>query len=264
MRSKLTVLPLVVLSALLAQGCAATAARTTDLVAPANRTVAPALALPSADELRYGLEKREDERKSWQAQGLYVGAKASYSQILGDLDGDTAIVDSVSMPTEFVFLPDLDAAAGGGIEIANRWTVWEVALGYQVVEYDGSFGPATMDTEVTYIDLNFRRYFWVETPLQPFLLLGIGSSDAVIENGAADGMGVYDGKLDSGVNYNVGGGAAFFPLPWVSVWGQFLWRFGRYDQVEAPFDSSLVERSVDSDGWEMSGGVSFRVLRPRK
>jgi opacity protein-like surface antigen len=187
--------------------------------------------------------------------------------VLGDLDGDTAIVDDATAPTQFVFLPDIDASAGYGAQIGYRWYVWEVFLGYSITEYDADFAGAGMDTEITYLDLMFKHYFRPDSNVQPYLMGGIGWSEGEIDNGAVDTNPVIPtigtADLKNGVNYNVGGGVSLFPLPWLSVYFQGMWRFGRFDEVRGPFGSTLVSGSIDSDAWEVSTGANIRILRPR-
>ncbi len=206
---------------------------------------------------------RVDDTPSYAAPGLYVGGKLAVGQLLGDFDGDLAIVDDQMAPTEFNFVPDVDASPGVGIEISNRWRYWELGLGYTLMEYDGEFLGGDMDMDAQHLDLTVRRYYWIDQALQPYLLGGFGMSQAQVENGALDPLGVSEGELKSGINYNFGIGVALYTTPWVSWWGQAMWRFGRYEEVEARFGTRLPEKWIDSDGWELSAGVSFRVLAPR-
>jgi hypothetical protein len=134
------------------------------------------------------------------------------------------------------------------------------------MEYDASFGGANMDTEVEFLDLMWRRYYNIDSPLQYFLTAGIGWSEGTIDDSGFDMnlMTVSDTELLSGVNYNLGGGITLYTTPWVALYGQFLWRFGRYAEVRGPFGKSLTKQNIDSDAWELGGGANFRLLRPRK
>ena len=249
MLPKSSVLPLALFALLLLQSCAVTSRRSIR----SSRDDGPATLW----------DEEEEEDGGYHAQGLYSGARLSNGQILGDLEGDTAIVDDVAAPTEFNFLPEVDPGLGVGIELSNRWERWEIALSYDQFEYDGDFGGSDMDVDGRYLDLTFRRYYAVHNAVQPYLLAGVGMSDLEIEDGALDAMGFSQGNLDSGVNYNVGGGVRLYISPYLAVWGQVMWRFGNYDEVDARFGQAIPERSIDSDGWQATGGVSFRLIPPR-
>jgi opacity protein-like surface antigen len=237
----------------------------TDLVA--NPHPAPPLTLTrGTTERAHGIFRSTEPSKDvFQGEGMYVGLHLTESQVLGDFDGRTAVVDDPMTPTQFVFLPETDASPGFGVEVGYRWNVWDIFLSWETTDYDAQFAGMSMNTSIDYLDLMFRRYYRTTKSLQPYLMVGLGWSEGVIENGALDTNVplTTDAKLKDGVNYNVGAGLALYTLPWFHVYGQAMWRFGRYDSVTGPFGTSLVSGVVDSDAWEISTGASIRILRPR-
>ena len=267
----------VLIPALLFSSCALVSPRSSyglssDVVATPS-TPAPSLAMarpaPQDDDQRVfgdmrwpGMDAAESI-DTFNALGLVLSASVTAGEILGDLDGTTAVVDDVMTPTQFVFLPDIDATAGFALAISNRWKEWEIGVGYGRTDFDASFGGVPMDTLIETIDLNVKRFYRVDQNIQPYLLVGIGWAKGVIEDGALDASGVQDAKLKDGINFNIGVGASLFTTPWLSFFGQAVWRFGRYDSVDGTFGTSLVSGTIDSDSYEISGGVAFRIMRER-
>ncbi len=200
---------------------------------------------------------------TFNAQGLYLGFGLTHGEILGELDGSTAVVDDVMTPTEFVFLPDIEASQGFSANLAHRWEVWELQLGYGSTDYDASFGGVQMDTKIKTIDLNIKHHYRVDTSMQPYVLLGLGWAKGRINDGAQDMSGIYDAKLKDGINVNVGGGVSLFVTPTIALFGQAVYRFGRYDSVDGTFGTTLVSGTIDADSYEVTLGASFRIGRER-
>lgn len=209
---------------------------------------------------------REDEeaKELWQAQGLYLGGALITSQPMGDFDGDTAYFG----PTDIVIVPDLDVGAGVGAYLSYRWRMNEILLQYSITEHDGDFSGSPRDHDTTFydIDLNWRHYFWEHSPLQPYGLLGVGWSLAETDDGSTDQatMSVFeDSEQEDGIAVNVGAGVAFHTLPWVTFWGQGVYRFVRYETSDGIDGEISNTPDVDGDGWNVSAGAAIRLLPPR-
>ena len=241
---------------------------TSDLVVSSGR-IAPSLDLASYtankpavsanDDKEWRVVKKRKSSEHYHNPGLNLSLKTVLSDVQGDLNGNTAFSNAAA--DQFVFVPDVDASAGIGFDVGMRWERFEMLLAFQETEYDASFGGAGKDTTIRYIDLLFREYFWIDSHLQPFLVAGMGVSEAEIEGGAQDaGLNLSTGELLDGININVGGGLAFYANPRLSFFGQLLYRFGRYETVNGSFGKLTAPSTIDSDGWELSLGVSFNVL----
>ncbi len=206
---------------------------------------------------------RTVELNPWSAEGLWVGARFTETGQLGHFDGDVAVF----RPTDAVIIPDLDTEEGFGFSISYRWKSWEALLTYDKTEYDGDFTGSALshDTDIENLDLNLRKYYLVETPIQPFVIAGLGWSRAEIENGSTDSglnfIVVQDAELENGININLGGGLAFYPLPWISVYAQAMYRFVEYQTTQG-IDGS-VNSMVDGDNWTIAVGASIRLLPGR-
>jgi opacity protein-like surface antigen len=220
-------------------------------------------AAPLDEDEGIRIPRKKAREEIWPAQGLYVGASLITAQTLADFDGDDALLG----PTDVVLIPDVDVGAGLGVSLSYRWYMNEIQVQYSAVEADGDFpgSPRTHDTTFYDLDVNWRHYFWPQSPIQPYGLLGLGLGRAEIEDGSTDqatGTVFQDAELTNGISVNVGVGAALYTLPWVAFYGQAMYRFGRYESSDG-IDGELRSR-VDSDGWALSVGAQLRVLPPRK
>jgi len=251
---------------LLASACATTPRPPAmpDWSAPETALVA-ASAPRDIDDESIRVPRERDSSNLWQAQGLYLGGELITCQPLGDFDGDAQLFG----PTDEVLVPDLDVGAGIGIYLSYRWRMNELVLQGSVTEHDGDFSNPSrdLDTRLLNLDLNWRHYFWEESPLQPYGLLGIGMSRAEIDDGSTDQATetqVEDAELTDGINVNVGLGAALYTLPWVVFYGQAMYRFVRYetsDGIDGEFSNTP---DIDGDTFNLSVGAAFRLAPPRR
>jgi hypothetical protein len=221
---------------------------------------------PVQDDEPMRVPNQEELPDLWPAQGLYIGGAVITADFLGDLDnGD----DGLLGPTDVVYIPDLDVGAGGGIYLSYRWRMNELLVQYSLTEHDGDHDLTTLDHDSTVktFDLIWRHYFWEESPLQPYGILGLGRSQIEVDNGTSDQLqtpgSFEEGSLEDGINVNVGAGIALYTLPWVSVWGQAMYRFNRFktsDGIDGEFPNTP---DIDGDSYELSFGASLRLLPGR-
>lgn len=202
--------------------------------------------------------KLDDEDDTWSAQGLYVGVFGAYEDVIGSDFGDDLVLVG---PTDVVIIPDVDADSGYGVSLSYRWRRWELIASYSQFEHDSTFAGTDHQFDTNYIDVNLRYYYWAGTAIQPYLLAGGGISSAEIEDGTTDGVVTRDAKLEDGISLNLGAGLAFYPIPWVQVFGQGMYRFAKF-QASNGIDGKL-DSDIDSDTWEISVGASLRLLPPR-
>ncbi len=222
-----------------------------------------ALRAEDQDDGDWRVIRDEVDTKSFARSGLSFSLKTTLSDLLGDFDGNQTYQNSGPPPNELLFVPDTDASAGIGFDIGMRWERYEMLFSWQETEYDADFGGAGKDTTISYIDLLFREYFWIDSHIQPFLVAGLGVSEANISGGAQDAaLNLSTGELRDGINYNVGAGLAIFASPRLSVFGQLMYRFGRYETVGLSSGKITADPVLDSDSWELSMGVSFNLLNP--
>ena len=234
--------------------------------------VSPASApLPAAaqkdDPIRAPLVETE-ETEGAALSGLYLGFSLATAQPLGDFDGDLALAG----PTDLVLVPDLDVGAGGGAYISYRWSMNELLLQYEVTGHDGSFSGAggEQDSTVHNLDINLRHYFGKQSFMQPYAVGGLGWSRVSIDDGSTlqagfpPGTTFEDAELTDGINVNLGLGLAIYPLSWLILYGEGMYRFVRYESSDGSDGSSTNSTNVDGDGWRLAAGAAFRLLPSRK
>ncbi|MAB81124.1 MAG: hypothetical protein CMJ89_17395 [Planctomycetes bacterium] len=210
------------------------------------------------------LRPRDDGAEAWPAQGLWVGAYLNKTGVEDDdFDGDLVLQGA----TDAIVIPDLQNAQSVGFSISYRWKSWEAVLQYDRIDHNGHVSGSALShaTEIQNLDLLMRRYCWVETPVQPYAVAGVGWSRADIKNGATDSALTFaqvgEAQLKNGVNVDIGAGVAFYPLPWLSVYGQAMYRFVTFGDAVGLSGVSLGE--VNADNWTIAAGASIRLLPGR-
>lgn len=248
----------------LASACASTSAPSMPAWSPAEGAAVVASAPRDIDDDAMRVPRPvEERRKSWAASGLYLGGAIVTSQPLGDFDGDIAL----SGPTDLVLVPDLDAGAGIGLFLSYRWHMNEVVAQYSISEHDGDFTGTGREHDTTFedFDLNWRHYWWESSFVQPYGLIGLGYSRAEIDNGTTDqatGTVFDDAYLRDGIAVNLGLGASI-SLKWVTLFGQGIYRFVRYETSRGLDGTFSNTPDVDGDSLGVQFGAQLRLLPPR-
>jgi len=226
---------------------------------------APSVARSDNDDVR--IPREESQPDIWPARGTYLGIALITSQPNEDFDGKTIY----SSGNSELLIPDVDVGAGGGLYLGQRWHMNELVIQYSITDHNGKFNGTGLDHDTKFYDLDFnwRRYFLEHSALQPYTLLGLGISRAKTDNGSRDLSTVPitygDGEAKDGISLNVGLGAALYTLPWVSFWGQAMYRFVRYKAADGivagngPADPDII-----GNGWNVSFGASIRLIPARK
>ncbi len=207
------------------------------------------------------------EEDSFPARGLYLGGSLISALPMGDFDGEQALAGM----TDLVLIPDLDVGAGFGGYISYRWYQNELLLQYEVTENDGEHDFTSLDHDTTFynLDLNLRHYFWPKSALEPYALIGVGWGEAEIDDGSVDKASIIagqppaivkDAELEDGISVNVGAGLALYPLPWVVLFGEGVYRFMRYGSSEGIDGTFSNIGDVDGDGWRIAFGAAIRLL----
>lgn len=255
-------------AALLVSACAATSSPPAMPAWSAPEVAPVAASLPlDVDDERLRVPNTDELEKLWPAQGLYLGGEIITCQPLGDFDEGLGLQAPVN--NDIILVPELDVGAGLGAYLSYRWRMDELVLQLSFTEHDGESDIVSgdLDTRLLNLDLNWRHYFWEDSPLQPYALLGVGMSRAEIEDGARDQTltQVDDAELKEGININVGVGAALYTLPWVVFYGQALYRFNTYKTADGIITDELaIDGDVDGDTFSLSVGAAFRLAPPRR
>jgi len=203
----------------------------------------------------------DDHEEGWAAEGLWVGVLGGYSDVMDDFDGDV-----LSDPTGgTIIVPNIESDVGKGVQVSYRWYRHELVVAYTRFDFeDASFAGTPYETKFEYVDVLFRQYWLLKSPLQPYILAGLGYARAEAENAATDpGMTVTDDAVfRDGYSINLGIGLSFYPVPWVTVWGQGMYRINRFRRANGVAGAEFSD-SVSAGAWEATAGASIRLLPPR-
>jgi hypothetical protein len=230
-------------------------------------TLVAASAPRDIDDDKMRVISDEKPRDIWPAKGLYFGGFLTTAQPLDTFDGGERLGLAGGGPNDEVLIPDLDVGAGVGGYISYRWRMNELLAQYTVTEHDGSGTDGlgnSRELDTTFYDFQvaWRHYFWEQSPLQPYALLGIVlKSRGEIENGSTDTVNgtPVDADVTDGVGVDLGIGAAFYTLPWVVFYGQGVYRFLRYESARGFAGKFSADPDIDADGWTLSFGAALCV-----
>lgn len=128
---------------------------------------------------------------------------------------------------EVFLLPSLQQNFGYGFLFGHREQAYAVELSYWSSNHTAVFGPATLNfpqntspsvglsqyqDSATYqsINVDFKRYFFTEQNLQPFVNLGVGFPWITISNADADAKGDVGAVSLAGLAFNLGLGVEYY------------------------------------------------------
>jgi hypothetical protein len=183
--------------------------------------------------------------------GIYITAAVTGSQLLGDLDGN-----SVLFGPSTVFLPSMDPGVGFDVGMGFRTMEDAFEITYDRSEHTGSFGNMSLDSIQETVNFDWRHFFVPDRRLQPFTVFGFNIPWVTIENGAKNAFATGDATL-YGFGMNLGGGAAYYLTPQLSINFQALMRLNDYFEVSALGRDGSISSSVFTEGWKLTLGTAF-------
>lgn len=194
--------------------------------------------------------------------GFFVGISAIYAQIGGDFDGNTAFTATDGFTTVDAVVPELDPGYGGRLAGGYRWKWAAVEASIERSQLDGSdVAGDSFDAVYTSFDVDGRLFLPSPSPrLKPSVIGGIALPFLDVEDGAVqtDGFGVTqkDSRF-SGLGFDLGVGLDFYVTPHWSIDLLALYRWNRFDHLEAgAFDDDLPS-SLSGDGLVLGLGTSW-------
>ncbi len=147
---------------------------------------------------------------------------------------------------EVDLMPAISQSFGYGVLIGHREEAWAGELSFWQSNHNATFGPGSFvspsgqsttftqqyqSTAVYYsVNIDFKRYFFTEQQLQPFLNLGVSFPWIVVNNAAIDGYGNIGNLTLAGLGFNLGVGAEFYLTPNVSFVGDVCQRWASFDE----------------------------------
>jgi hypothetical protein len=82
------------------------------------------------------------------------------------------------------------------------------------------------------VNVDFKRYFFTEQQLQPFLNLGVSFPWIVINNAAMDAYGNNSALTLAGLGFNLGIGAEYYLTPNISFIANACQRWASFDEFK--------------------------------
>lgn len=138
-------------------------------------------------------------------EGWFLGLRGAYtSHSDEDLDGQQFLQGA-----DTIALPLIDDSGGGGVSFGYRYDRGAVALNYLQTLHDSTWLNTPLDVTYEQVSIEFYHFYNLHGRLQPFLNLGVATTELTVENGAFQGTQVADGILEDDLVLLLGGGFAF-------------------------------------------------------
>jgi len=187
--------------------------------------------------------------------GTYLRALLPHTTIGGDFQGDTALVGW----DEAILIPEFDDGSGYGLALGRRWKRVGLELSYMQTSHDASVvGLGWGEADAQMVDLNFKYFFRTSRRLQPFLLLGLGSTWIDVPDASFDSAGEFDDASFSGSCANLGVGANYYLRRDLSIdIGLFhSWRsMNKVSGIHS--DSQTLDDNLDASGVRAVLGLTY-------
>jgi len=231
-----------------ASSCSATGRAPT----AANASFASARALPAS------FKKQDDDGpKLFAKEGFFVGvAGVATTLSSSDFDGQSGLVDPLT-PTQWI-LPELDPGYGWGFVIGYRGESNSVQYTYNSTTYDDDFMGTSLEDDIKTYSLEFKHYWNVENAFQPYALIGVSVPRIRIEQGVSNGAAIGDGTFQ-GLGANLGGGAALYITPQLSLFGEAYYRWADIEDARGLGVRRDIDHRLDGSGIGLRGGLSFTL-----
>jgi hypothetical protein len=178
-------------------------------------------------------------------------------------------------PYEIVLIPAVAQNFGFELLIGYRQDAYAMEISYWLSQHTGSFGPVNLgsisgmssDFSTTAYDtvsfnavnLDFKRYFFTQSQIQPFINLGVSFPWLVVNNAAADSSGRVGQATLAGLGVNLGLGVEYYFTPNLSVVGGATQRWLSLDQYKG-FTNQFNQINQYGDSTSNAGsGLNFAV-----
>ncbi len=192
----------------------------------------------------------------------YLGVEGTYTGINGDGIFSGSLYSRVDSPYEINLIPTLPANLGFAVFAGQREEAYAVELGYWRSNHTSAFGPVpSLGISSSYKDaavyncvsVGFKRYFFTDSDLQPFLNLGVSFPWVEVSNSAEDVQGTVGSSTYSGLGTDLGIGVEWYLDSHFSLTGSLMQRWASFNQFKGPSDSqsrslSLSGSSLSNDG----------------
>ncbi len=186
--------------------------------------------------------------------GLFSGSRYSVAQ---------------SPAYDLSLIPSLSTGTGWGLFIGHREEAYALEVSFwqssHTATINGGVAGSSQQTPVTIasavgtalynsINVDFKRYFLTDLPVQPFLDLGVSFPWVDISNADIDGAGNLYTLTLSGLAVNVGIGVEYYLIPEFSIVAGAYQRWGSFDEFKG---SQIEYNTLNSTGSNEASGLNF-------
>jgi hypothetical protein len=109
------------------------------------------------------------------------------------------------------------------------------------------------------VNVDFKRYFLTELPLQPFISLGVSFPWIVVSNASSDGSGNIGAATFAGLGLNLGIGTEYYLTPNVSFVGGVCQRWASFDQFKGFGNQYANLAQYGSPSSNEGSGLNFTI-----
>lgn len=203
------------------------------------------------------------ERKKYYAKegAAYIEVIRPFNTIEGDFDGETILVG----PDEIILVPKVEENNGGwGVLFGGRLNGEKVAIEFSYLRsnHNISFLGAKGEANYYLVNVDVKRYFLVNTPMQPYLVIGwIPYGRLKVKDGSSTSTSVGDARFAiNSTGLNFGGGLTFYFNPKVSLSGGVIYRWISYRAVEGVREIERgIKGGLDGSGLNYVAGIAFAL-----
>lgn len=174
-------------------------------------------------------EGENEESKEYISEGMYIRGFLVHNGIGGDFD------DSIMLfaPGEAFDVPDVKEGSGFGISLGSRSKSGQAEISYIRSLHDtSSVLLGSSEAAFNLINCEGRINVFSYKALRPFVSLGVGIPWMTIEDSkTTDGIVFDDSATYIGFSWQIGGGAAYYLTPELSVSADISYRWMTFGSV---------------------------------
>jgi len=173
---------------------------------------------------------------------------------------------------DLALIPSLSEAIGWGIVIGHREEAYALEVSFWQSSHTATFNagvagssqqaPVTIGASAqgtalyNSVNLDFKRYFLTDLPLQPFVDAGLSFPWIDINNADVDGNGNSWNLTLSGLSVTLGIGVEYYLAPEISITAGAYQRWGSFDEFRG---SQLEFNTLNNTGSDEASGLNFAV-----
>ena len=195
--------------------------------------------------------------------GFYIGGFGAHNSVGGGFDGETTVVDLDKGLA--ISVPKIEAFFGYGGAVGLRTLQGGFEVNYQRYRHDVSWTALGLTTHsnatVEYVNIALKRCWLPREQIQPVLHLGwIPYSRVNVTDGMLTPRGLSDTRYrGTPFGFNGGLGLLVHLGERLSAEGLALYRYVKYEQIEAVNGAGMIERAdpISGNGFNGLIGLSW-------